>query len=109
MAPAVIVLDASSARWNTGTAWKTILVAGLNKGGKGFYALDITNPAEVMWAVSTRWDPKTATDIIDGMWTGYIDPMLLPERRAKDDLTNSRIIIYAVRPFANASGSLPRS
>ena len=62
--------------------------------------IDITNPAEVMWAVATRWDPKTATDIIDGVWTGYIDPMLLPERRAKGDLTNSRIIIYAVRPFA---------
>jgi UbiD family decarboxylase len=62
--------------------------------------IDITNPAEVMWAVATRWDPKTATDIIDGVWTGYIDPMLLPERRANGDLTNSRIIIYAVRPYA---------
>src|SRR6516225_5817189 len=62
--------------------------------------IDITNPAEVMWAVATRWDPKTATDIIDGVWTGYIDPMLLPERRAAGDLTNSRIIIYAVRPYA---------
>jgi UbiD family decarboxylase len=62
--------------------------------------IDITNPAEVMWAVATRWDPKTATDIIDGVWTGYIDPMLLPQRRAAGDLTNSRIIIYAVRPYA---------
>lgn len=62
--------------------------------------IDITNPAEVMWAVGTRWDPKTATDIIDGMWTGYIDPMLSPERRDKDDLTNSRVVIYAVRPWA---------
>ena len=52
-----------------------------------------------MWAVATRWDPKTATDIIDGMWTGYIDPMLLPERRKNGDITNSRIIIYAVRPY----------
>jgi hypothetical protein len=26
--------------------------------------------------------------------------MLLPERRASGDLTNSRIIIYAVRPWA---------
>ncbi len=26
-------------------AWKTILVAGLNGGGRGYYALDITNPA----------------------------------------------------------------
>jgi type IV pilus assembly protein PilY1 len=25
--------------------WKTILVAGLNKGGKGYYALDVTDPA----------------------------------------------------------------
>ena len=29
----------------TAAAWKTILVAGLNKGGKGYYALDITDPA----------------------------------------------------------------
>jgi 4-hydroxy-3-polyprenylbenzoate decarboxylase len=62
--------------------------------------IDITNPAEVMWAVATRWDPKTATDILDGLWTGYIDPLLPPERREAGDLTNSRIIIYAVRPWA---------
>lgn len=31
---------------NTATAvWKTILVSGLNGGGKGYFALDITNPA----------------------------------------------------------------
>jgi type IV pilus assembly protein PilY1 len=29
----------------TGTQWKTILVAGLNGGGRGYYALDITDPA----------------------------------------------------------------
>ncbi|HZS64901.1 MAG TPA: UbiD family decarboxylase [Xanthobacteraceae bacterium] len=61
--------------------------------------IDITDPAEVIWAISTRWDPKTATDIIDGMWTGHIDPMLPPERREAHEMTNSRIIIYAVRPF----------
>lgn len=27
------------------TAWRTILVGGLNKGGRGYYALDITDPA----------------------------------------------------------------
>jgi type IV pilus assembly protein PilY1 len=26
-------------------SWKTILVGGLNKGGKGYYAMDITNPS----------------------------------------------------------------
>ncbi|BBB31300.1 pilus assembly protein [Neptunomonas japonica] len=28
-----------------GTAWKTVLVGGLNKGGQGIYALDITDPS----------------------------------------------------------------
>ncbi len=61
--------------------------------------IDITNVAEVMWAMATRWDPKTQTDIIDGCWTGNIDPRIPPANRAAGDLTNSRIIIYAVRPF----------
>ncbi|MDQ2988668.1 MAG: PilC/PilY family type IV pilus protein, partial [Pseudomonadota bacterium] len=28
-----------------GGVWKTVLVAGLNAGGRGYYALDVTNPA----------------------------------------------------------------
>jgi 4-hydroxy-3-polyprenylbenzoate decarboxylase len=61
--------------------------------------IDIEDPAEVMWAIATRWDPKTQTDIIDGCWTGYIDPRLPPEKREVHDLTTSRMIIYAVRPY----------
>ena len=61
--------------------------------------IDITSPAEVMWAMATRWDPKTQTDIINGCWTGFIDPRLPPEKRQSGDVTMSRIIIYAVRPF----------
>jgi len=53
----------------------------------------------VMWAMATRWDPKTQTDIIDDCWTGYIDPRLSPEKRENGDVTMSRIVIYAVRPF----------
>ena len=35
----------------SGTQWKTIIVGGLNGGGKGYYALDITDPANpaVLW------------------------------------------------------------
>lgn len=35
--------------------WKTILVAGLNGGGRGYYALDITNPAApiLLWEFTT--------------------------------------------------------
>lgn len=61
--------------------------------------VDITNPAEVMWAVATRWNPKTDTDVIEGCWTGTIDPRLEPWRRDAHDLTNTRAIIYAVRPY----------
>jgi UbiD family decarboxylase len=61
--------------------------------------VDITNPVEVLWAMATRWDPKTQTDIIDSCWTGHIDPVLSPAKREAHDITNSRAIIYAVRPF----------
>ena len=61
--------------------------------------IDITDPAEVLWALATRWDPKTQTDIIEGCYSGYIDPLVSPEQRARNDITSSRIIIYAVRPF----------
>jgi 4-hydroxy-3-polyprenylbenzoate decarboxylase len=61
--------------------------------------IDITDEAEVMWALATRWDPKTQTDIIDGCWSGYLDPILSPDKRATGEMTNSRMIIYAVRPY----------
>ena len=41
---------------NSATAvWKTILVAGLNGGGRGYYALDITNPSSpvLLWEFTT--------------------------------------------------------
>ena len=58
--------------------------------------IDITNPAEVMWAMATRWDPKTQTDIIDGCYTGHIDPALSPAKRREGDITTSRVIIASV-------------
>jgi type IV pilus assembly protein PilY1 len=44
----ICVLDCTGA----GAVWKTILVAGLNGGGRGYYALDITDPA----APSLLWE-----------------------------------------------------
>ena len=61
--------------------------------------IDITNDAEVMWAMATRWDPKTQTDIIDGCWSGNLDPIMPPDKRASGEMTNSRMIVYAVRPY----------
>lgn len=42
----------------TKTTWKTILVGGLNKGGRSYYALDITNPA----SPSLLWEFTTSSD-----------------------------------------------
>lgn len=41
-----------------GTKWRTILVGGLGKGGKGYYALDITDPAspKALWEYSSDGD-----------------------------------------------------
>ncbi len=39
----------------TSSSWKTILVAGLNGGGKGYYAIDITNPAAPKGLWEFKW------------------------------------------------------
>lgn len=42
----------------TGTQWKSILVGGFNAGGRGYYALDITNPAspKALWNFTVNED-----------------------------------------------------
>jgi type IV pilus assembly protein PilY1 len=50
-----------------GDAWKTILVGGLNKGGKSYYALDITDPA----------NPRTLWEFTDdNMGLSYGNPII---------------------------------
>jgi type IV pilus assembly protein PilY1 len=59
-----------------GTTWKTILVGGLNKGGRAYYALDITNPdaPQALWEFTndnlglTYSDP-VISKLADGTWT----------------------------------------
>ncbi len=57
------------------TQWKTILVGGMNRGGKGYYALDVTDPGnpQVLWEYTnanmgyTYGNPKI-TKLQDGTW-----------------------------------------
>jgi type IV pilus assembly protein PilY1 len=59
----------------SGSQWKTILVAGLNAGGKGYYALDITNPTSpvLLWEFNdstlgyTYGNPRI-TKLQNGTW-----------------------------------------
>ena len=46
----------------TAAAWKTLLVAGLNKGGKGYYALDVTDPDNPKALWEFKWS-NTCYDV----------------------------------------------
>lgn len=56
------------------TDWRTIIVGGLNSGGRGFYALDVTNPSApvALWEFRGGSDASCiATDAaVDGTQTG---------------------------------------
>ncbi len=59
----VVVNDVCTAGCTSASTavWKTILVAGLNGGGKGYFALDITNPNSpvLLW----EFDPSKDSDV----------------------------------------------
>ena len=61
--------------------------------------IDVSNLEEVIWAMLTRSDPATNIDIIKNAWSSALDPVISPERREAGDLTNSRAIIDACKPF----------
>ena len=51
--------------------------------------------------MTTRCDPATAIEMIDGCRSTPLDPLVSAshEKRASGDHTNSIAIFYAVRPF----------
>ena len=61
--------------------------------------IDPYNMKEVLWAMTTRCDPATDIDTIDGCWSTPLDPLLSPDRREESNTTNSLALFYAVRPF----------
>ncbi|HFD11935.1 MAG TPA: hypothetical protein ENJ32_05655, partial [Crenotrichaceae bacterium] len=50
------------------TSWKTVLVGGLNSGGQGYYALDVTDPS------ATNYTENHAADIVLWEFTDEDDP-----------------------------------
>ena len=54
---------------STSSRWKTILVGGLNGGGKGYYALDITDPA----APKALWEFSYSSTCYSSGTTAYAD------------------------------------
>jgi 4-hydroxy-3-polyprenylbenzoate decarboxylase len=62
--------------------------------------IDPADIKEVLWAMMTRVDPETDIEIVGGCWSTALDPRMPPDKREARDFTNSRAIVYAVRPFA---------
>ncbi|WP_374581955.1 pilus assembly protein [Pseudoduganella sp.] len=57
--------------------WKTVLVGAMGKGGRGYYALDVTNPAQpkVLWTFTAENEPNLGFSYgtpyitkLDGKW-----------------------------------------
>lgn len=61
--------------------------------------IDVSNLEELIWAMLTRSEPSESIDIIRGTWSTHLDPRISPEDKEKGNLTNSRAIIDACRPF----------
>ena len=59
-----------------GTSWRTILVGGLNKGGKGYYALDVTDPLapKALWQYCDDASLCSQTDA--NMGSSYGNPVI---------------------------------
>lgn len=62
--------------------------------------IDPANLGEVIWAISTRCDPKSAITIVDNCWSTPLDPAIHPDKKDAADFTNSRAIINACRPYS---------
>lgn len=62
----------------TNAVWKTILVAGLNRGGQGYFALDVTNPSSpsLLWEFSTLPDYTGDTSYDEDMGYSYGNPVI---------------------------------
>lgn len=61
--------------------------------------IDITNTDELLWAMCTRWDPKTASEMVD-VAASSLNPRLPPEKRERNDLSSSCLIVDACRPYS---------
>jgi type IV pilus assembly protein PilY1 len=61
--------------------WRTILVGGYRQGGRGYYALDVTDPAtpKLLWEINNETDDSsTVADPADyaNLWLTYASPFL---------------------------------
>lgn len=76
-----------------GSNWKTVLVSGTGGGGKGVFALDVTNPASFT-ASNVMWEFTNADDADLGFVTGK--PQILKLRTSAPAATTATYKYFAV-------------
>ena len=99
----------------TGSAWKTIVVGGLNGGGTGFYALDVTNPVSpaLLWEFTDAnmgysFGNPEITKLSDGTWvvlltSGYNNcPRSVSVNCTKNATGNGQGYLYVVNAATGA-------
>lgn len=109
-----------------GSAWSTVLIAGLNKGGRSYYALDVTDPAapKALWEYSEAdlgytFGNPIITKLKSGTWvvmfsSGYSDGTLsgsgngyLYVLNAKTGVLISKIPTYTTGTTAAGTTAAP--
>lgn len=65
--------------------WRTVIVGGYREGGRGYYALDITNPAKpfILWEIDHQWQPGTDVEYPD-----IYDDSMISAQKAIDNIEN---------------------
>ena len=95
------------------TRVKKILVGGLGKGGKGYYALDVTDPASVLTeghlAGKALWEypnPRVLTiSNVSYEWSWGADPIVITTTAAHGYSTGDQVLIEGVRGTTEANGT----
>lgn len=61
--------------------------------------IDPANISDVVWAICTRCDPERGIDIIRDYWDSPVDPLLSADKAKAGEITNTRAIVNACRPY----------
>ena len=87
------VADAQLGTTDTSASWKTVLVGGTGAGGKGVYALDVSDPGSFT-ATNALWEFTSADDADMGQVIGT--PRILKFRTSDPSSTTATYKWYAV-------------
>ena len=88
----------------TNPVWKTVLVGGLRKGGKGYYALDITDPASPKALWEFKWGSACYDDVSTDMGADC-NLGLTFGRPVISKLADGRWVVLVTSGVNNLSGS----